>query len=123
MSDGNSGRLDVFCCGWRGCAAALLGWALGASRWDWLRQKALALERGRGKSWHWARRSRLGSLCCLGFGSEGGLSIVLAQAWELKEEGASLPVRTLHPQAATHHLCEAATEVEPQASAANRTGF
>ena len=44
---------------------------------------------------------------------------MLAQAWELKEESTSLPVRTLHPQAATHHLCEAATEVEPQAGAAN----
>ena len=100
--------------------AIFLCWALGTSSWAGLWQKALALECGRGKSRHWARRSCLGYLCCcLGFGSEGGLGIVLAQAWELKEEGTSLPVRTLHPQATTHSLCEAATEVEPQAGAAN----
>lgn len=44
---------------------------------------------------------------------------MLTQARQLEEEGTSLPVRTLHPQAATHHLCETATEVEPQAGAAN----
>ena len=44
---------------------------------------------------------------------------MLTHTWEFKEERTSLPVRTLYPQAATHHLCEAATEVEPEAGAAN----
>ena len=52
MSNGNSGGLGVFCCGWRGCAAVLLGWALSTNSWVWLWQKALALECGCSKSWH-----------------------------------------------------------------------